>query len=1108
MISFIRVSWRCFVLIMIPMLSFSQVKKGNNVLEGYVYDQKTGVPLQGVHVRLVADERIGASTNGKGYFSITVNERRNSLHINFLGYTSLKVTATTDSINRYRMVPDQQSLEEVVITGYQTIDRKKWTGSAHSVRAEDILFPGMTSIDQALIGQIPDMVAYKPSGEIGVTPSIRIRGTSTILGVREPVWVVDGVLLEEAIPINADQLNDPDFINRMGNSIAGINPFDIERIDVLKDAASTALYGPRAANGVIVVTTKSGSGYDKPTVSYNIGLNFKRRPRYTDRNIDVMNSAERVRFSREMAESGYVFDYGDAFNRQNLGYESLLLKWMDKSITEKEFLAATTALETRNTDWFKELTTDALSQQHNLSLGGSKDRTSYYASLGWDRELDVLKTSKNNRITSNISVRSQLSKKFDIALNLNANSGKRHYSASDISPITYAYQTSRAIPLYQDDASLFYYNRGSYLFNVQNELENNLFSQNTMGLIFGSRLQYRFTDAFSLSANLSYTRSAYDSETIRKENTLYAAHLRGSNFRESYDMARTLLPFGGERATKSNSQDNYVGRLQAAYRKNFGANKQHGIEANAGFEVQAKRADGGSTLHRGYTDEYGEFFIAPENLTNYTKYAEWMISKAAQPQLERDHFNRLASYATLSYSFDRFFTVNSNMRVEASNRFGDISNRKRLPIWSVSGVWNIDESIPAAKLPFLNSLSLRTSYGYQGNMLPKQSPRMVIQNSPYDPYYKEYTATVDAFPNPNLDWEKTTTTNLGLFFAMFDNRVSVNAEYYYKHTEDAFLNKDISLVNGIRSYVINSGDIVNKGFNVSVSVRPIRKQDFSWDVSTSYSMNSNRLNTLPKDRDDLNVTYSNYLNGLALVEGHPVGTFFSYKFLGLSPKDGGPIFDDYKERQEDLYGKSAYDVFTTILTPSGSRMPNISGNINNTFRYKAFSLRFNAIFGLGAKTRLFRVYEPDQSFNPEMNINRIFADRWQQPGDEAWTNVPAIISDPTSFVARDYNLHYSTLISSKVVRIANSAWDMYNYSDIRVVSANYLSIANVSLTYQIPPVYMKRLGFSNASVTAYTGNLHTFSAKELKGQTPNQGGFTDINLSERPVYSLQLRFSF
>ena len=280
-------------------------------------------------------------------------------------------------------------------------------------------------------------------------------------------------------------------------------------------------------------------------------------------------------------------------------------------------------------------------------------------------------------------------------------------------------------------------------------------------------------------------------------------------------------------------------------------------------------------------------------------------------------------------------------------------------------VYNISEH-SGINNKWVNNLALRLSYGYQGNMLSGQSPEMIIKKLPFDTHYNELVSNVSVYPNPDLRWERTGSFNVGLDFALFQDGIQMNTSYYYKHTKDAFLTKKISSVNGRKEYVINSGTITNQGFSIDATVTPISTNNFRWTLSASYSKVYNEMNTLPGvDEYELD----DFLTGNALTKGHAVGTFWSYKFIGLNPRNGGPVFDDMQDRKQELVGLNRYDTYTMVLTPSGQRDPKAQGSITNTLRYKSFRLGFILNYSLGSKIRLFGLYDEGLNFDPEKNVN-------------------------------------------------------------------------------------------------------------------------------------------
>ena len=251
-----------------------------------------------------------------------------------------------------------------------------------------------------------------------------------------------------------------------------------------------------------------------------------------------------------------------------------------------------------------------------------------------------------------------------------------------------------------------------------------------------------------------------------------------------------------------------------------------------------------------------------------------------------------------------------------------------------------------------------------------------------------------------------------------------------------------------------------------------------------------------------------FLNGTAIVKGQPIGTFYSYRFVGLSPVDGGPLFDDWSDRRSELEGLSKYDTYTKVLVASGKRDPDITGSITNTLSYKGWRLGITLNYNLGAKTRLFRMMDKFvNGYSAELNVNRELLNAWKKPGDELHTNIPAIMGTSSNGYYY-YNTHWSNDYAGTNPIIASSAWDMYDYSDLRVVSADYLKIAYMSLTYELPKKVLNHFKIKRLAVTLGATNLHTFCSSKLKGQTPTQGGFSEVQLSDTPTYTLGLNLNF
>lgn len=1080
-----------------PSMSADSVR----VIRGIVTDSKKE-PLPGVSI-IIKGTTIGVASDATGHFELVPPQDSNIvLLFTFVGMKTKTIIYHGEKELKVTLEEENVAMDEVVITGYQTIDRRKNTSSVQSVRMEDINIPSATSIDQMLEGRITNMIVMTNSGEVGVAPKLRIRGTSTLVGNREPLWVVDGIIVQDPVNISPEELNDPDYINRIGNAIAGLNPQDIERIDILKDAAATALYGTKAANGVIVITTKKGR-VGPPIITYNMTTTFRQRPRYTDRSINLMNSKERIDFSRQLMEQHYDFKNG---NMNLVGYEGLLSQLYNGDINETQFAQEVAKLETMNTDWFKLLTEDSFSHQHTISVSGGSEEMRYYSSIGFSRDNDVIKGDYTQRYTASINVESNLTSWLSSSFQLLGNVSERNYYQDDISPMDYAYNTTRTLPAYDENGEYYYFqkhasssNLVTWRYNILNELENSFKKQHSSGLTANVNLRFNFYDWLNANLIVSYSNSNVEIESYWDEKSFHATELREAEIGDEIP-SYSQLPFGGELTHKETRNNSYTLRLQLNLNKYFGHEDQHNINASGGFELSSSRYNGFSGTYRGYYLDRGKSFVSNVDIEQFPDYGDWLSSNI--PTVTDNLTNVISGYATLSYSYYNYFTLNANARVDGSNRFGDQSNNKFLPIWSVSGNYNFSEH-EALKTDWIDYMSLKLSFGYQGNMLEDQSPVMLIQKLPLNTYFNENEATVARYPNPNLKWEKTSSFNAGLSFTLLQGKVQLETEYYYKRTKDAFMTKKVASMNGVDSYTINGGDIENQGYNVDVTFMPLNRENWHWTISTSFSKDYNKIKN---DPDSQTYDYTDFLNGTAVIKDKAVNTFYSYDFIGLSPIDGGPLFNDMEDQKQKLFGLSKYDTFRTVLKASGRREPYMSGNLSTNLRYK--NLRLSALFAysLGAKTRLFRMF--NKTLEPEFNVHKDFLKRWQQPGDEKHTNIPALISYSNSDTYfKYYSRHYSDIYDN-IQQFANDYYEMYDYSDVRVVSADYLKCSSITLTYEFSSRLLEKLHMKRLALTLSGTNLFTICSSKLKGQTPTQGGFSEIQLSDRPTYSFGLNVSF
>ena len=1094
-------------------------------------------PLTGVTVR-VKGLTLGTSTDREGRYQLTLPRMDDiTLVFTFIGMNTLEVKYTgQDSVNVV-MKESVSLLDEVVIsTGYQHIDPRKTTSAIQSIKAEDIVVPGLTSIDQMLEGHIPGMVFMQNSGQIGAAPRLRIRGTSTILASQEPLWVIDGIVQENPVDIDPSQINDLDFVNLLGNAITGLNPEDISQIDILKDASATALYGARAANGVILVTTKQGK-QGPPALSYSISGTLMQRPHYGDATVNMMNSVDRIAFSRELVEKRVPYPQVKAW----MGYEKPLNDYWMGQISFDEMQQIVSEYEAVNTDWFKILMQNSFSHKHTLNLSGGTSALRYYVSAALNDSRGNIKGEKLQQYTANIKLNANYNR-WSFRFNFNGNVDHKNYSPSDIEVTKYAYETTRALPAFNEDGTLWFYDRDArsgdtvdeYFrpFNVLHEMNHSSLNIRSSGLTVSAVIDFQLNDAFKFSGTASYSINNTTQETWHGEKSFYADKLRQPT---RYSADRNLMPFGGELKYQNTERYAYTIRGQVDYNQFADKNEKHLINASVGGEISSNQYYGLAQTYRGYLEERGKK-MASIKLEDHPYFAQWKGESADALGVWTDKLTNIVSgYATASYTYNNLYTFNANVRMDASNRFGSKANEKLAPIWSLSARWNTKEDI-LREVNWVNDLSLRGSFGYQGNMLESESAKLIIEKGGIDPDLEVYESSVSSYPNPNLQWEKTSSYNLTMDFALLRNRVGGNFSYFYKNTQNAFLSKTISSVNGMSSWVVNEGELENQGVELTLRLtlidsKSMNPNGFRWVMTTNYGNVTNKVRGREKDKTSVNdIGYAGLLSGSYIIEERPLNSFYSYKYQGLSPSNGIPVFYGSSRVQHLNYERTDLlrkyetmeltDIFMDMLTYSGTRVPTLQGGIQHSLAWKRLSMSLNMTYSLGAKIRLLQMYpNVNSSFNtiapqPASNVRKEFLKRWRNPGDELHTDIPGIVSATAYEQTMSGRMWWVTdealSVNGESVRLARDLWSMYDNSDLRTVSGDFLKIQSLSFRYNFTDQLCHRLKIKSAYVGLSGTNLHTFCHKRLKGQDPatQSGTAPTINLSLRPNYSFNLNVSF
>ena len=1075
---------------------YGRIKAGICKVIGKVVDTGKN-PLPGVHIYVVGSTQ-RTVTDADGNFSLILQGegKTHELKATFVGMASntFKVTIQkgeeTKKLPLVTMKEDDKVLDEVVVTGYQIMKRRESASAITSVKAEDVIVPNAMNIDQMLQGKVSGVMVMSQSGEPSSTPTIRIRGNSTINGNKGPVWVVDGVIVSDAVPFSASDLNSPDAAYLIGNGISGLSPQDIESIDVLKDASATAIYGVKAANGVIVITTKKGKA-SRPVVTYDGSMSINTRPTYGD--FDMMNSQERIQLSKD------IYDARLQYPRVPMeeSYEGALQLLLNKKISQDQFGQMVRKYELMNTNWFKEIFRTTVSQNHSLSVNGGSDKVRYYTSVSYNNSPGIAKTSESERFTAMSKVWFKINKIFDVDVKVNlSHSDNDGYNG--VSPFSYAYNTSRAFSPYDDNGNYYYYSKTKLTpisYNILNELDQTgkTSKTNVMGGLFN--LNAHIVKGLTYTGTLSYDWSESRLNTWATDRSYSVANIRGYDYGAYKSSDRqyqtSALPVGGTYAADNTSRRSYMLRNTLSYVERFG---DHDINLFGGIEIRSDKYNGISTFSYGWDPQYGQS-IAPI----YTdRYLTAVKQGRFNPNIT-EKVTQVASYiGSASYTYGNRYVLNANIRSDGSNKFGSNPEYRWLPTWSVAGKWILSNEKFMQNVNFVNHASFRGSYGIQGNIMDDATPNLIVRMNGINSTTGLQEGSIYRLPNPDLRWEKTRSYNIGADFRFFDSRLTLTLDYYHKKTTDLITDMKVSPVTG-RSYMyMNAGEALNKGFEGSFSVDILRQKDFDWNVSFNFNHNTNEI----KYAYDANLTdkevYENMIAGNVAAIGQPLGTIYSFKFAGLSAENGYPLF--YTKDGRKVY-EGDYEMME--LVPSGSIYPDVTGGFNTRFTYKknlTVSLGFS--YQLGGVKRLPAIYQDANSaFDPSSNLPKDFIDRWKQPGDENRTNIPALYDATiTNNFPVDMVGYYG---DNRIAEVSMST--MYDYSDIRVAKSDFLRLSNLMVSYRLPKNWLKKLNISETTVRLQANNLKTWAAKEWKGLDPETAY---ANMPIMPSFSLGATISF
>lgn len=1096
-----------FLLAWVLLLTFllPQTISAQDIVKGIVTD-KSGEPMIGVSVRWKESPSIGTVTGTNGQFSLQRAQNGKTLQFSYIGMQDVTYKGAAKDFIRIRMEEASSELDQVVVTGYAQTTYKKLTGSVGIIKADDLLDQPAPTIDALMQGKIAGVAVSAVSGQPGTTQKIRIRGTNTLTGDGEPLWVIDGVPVQSGtvdMP-SSSEIKSGTFDDLFLNGVAGINPSDIESITILKDASAAAIYGSRAAGGVIVVTTKKGK-QGRPQINYAGNVSVTLAPQHS---YSLMNSREKLTYEQGLWDEFSAADFAAGkTDYPVVGIVGMIRSGKGKYAgwTTEQQDAYIEELANTDTDWYKELFRNGVSTTHNLSISGGGDKYTYYTSIAYTRNAGLLKKNDYDRynVTSNLSMNPTRKVKLDFGVNLSYQYSKSP-ALSSVDPFQYAYFANPYESPYNADGSYradeTRYSLGEYNnkkdsrktipdsgFNILREMnETSSRNKNTSITVRGG-IDYNIVSTLRFVGLASYTYGTNRVREIYGNGTKAALDNRLSVDSQTSKEYASIL----ERNTDN---DSYTVRGHFAYDGHFG--NDHSFSLLAGAELRGSKS---TTL---YSKRYGYDSITGNTVTplpteqtgvGYEKLKSYLAAIDASSGDTWTEQRYASFYASADYYYQTRYVLNASFRTDGSSNFG--SDQQFNPTWAAGAAWNISEEAFMQSLkPVVNRLTLRVATGLTGNINRTVSPQMIV--SYYDDYRNVnnniyHIGRVVGAPNPNLRWEKTKDMKLALDFGLFNDRLNGLIEGYYRKTTDAVSNVRTLTTTGFTLQGYNSVDLENKGIEATLSGTPVKTKDFTLELSANIAYNMNK------------VTKYKATNGMSYAgiwEGYPVGAIYSGKYTGIDPDTGLYTFelrpDAEINKATDLNKSNNYRYYL------GTDEAPVTGGFNATAKYKGIRLSINGVFATGAKA--FERIVPPVSYTTangtlkektQVFQNDLFAQHLNVPKEAAnrWTTTNTSGTYPRVWnpYGTTYNFGYYNPMDSEITRGAY------------LTDLSYVRIRSIILGYTLPKKLLAKSAVSNVDCSLSLNNFLTFTSYE--GMDPETPGAT-YPVSRSVMFSVNVGF--
>lgn len=988
-------------------LCYQPLLAQNKEIKGIVTSAEDGEPLIGATISVKGNEAQGVVTDIEGKYILQIPNSDCTLVVAYLGMKTQELKAPSSGILNISLEAESMNLDEVVVTGYGNFSKSSFTGSANTLRADMMKNVPVMTVEQKLQGMTTGVNITSSSGQPGANQSIRIRGMGSFNASQEPLFVIDGV------PVTSGSLStggaDAAYMNNSKTNIMStLNPSDIENITVIKDAAAASLYGSRAANGVILITTKQGKA-GRTQVSLNIAGGF------SDAAVDFRPTLS-----------------GD--QRYELLYEGLYNYALDKQMKSPSEYAGQEigkyayVPELGYTDWRKELLRTAIHQNYEASVSGGNERTTFYASLGYNSQEGLAKNSSLDRYSARLNMSQKVGKYGEVGANVmftQMNQEMNEERGSSINPfLDVAMLMNPSMTVRDKDGNYV----GAYPGTTLNPLRDILTDYN----------RTRMTRMFSTGyASIEPLKGLKLKETLSYDYTIQ----KDSRY---FNPLSAAGPKSGSDAQTSKGFIEY-GKLISSTSLNYvhTFNYKHHLDVLAAYEIESYQTDKAS----------GERSRLPSN----SNLVEPDNASVLNSFISSTQAYRMLSYLSrLNYDYDDCYYIAGSFRRDGSSR---LSPKNRWGnFWSVSGMWHLsNESFMKPIKHILSDVKIRASYGVNGNQPGSLYGYMGLYTYGQS-YMGGFGSYESSLANPNLKWEKNYNLNIGLDLA-FLSRIFLSIEYYNRDTKDLLYSLPISATTGFTNYLSNVGQLNNKGVELELRTINFATPHFNWSTVLNLSHNSNKIISL-------NGQLEQSIEGTWFIHkvGLPYHTFYVKEFAGVDPQNGDALYYTNTLNKDGSYSREiTNDISKAQAIPYKSVNPKISGGLTNILNYKQLDLSFTLTYSLGGysfdKLGTYIENGTTNIYTSKYNLPAYAMDRWQKPGDQ--TDVPRFV----------YNQSASDNNSSRYIH-----------------STDHLRLKNLTLGYTLPREWTRKVMVNKARFYFSGSNLLIWAKwKQYDPETPVNG---------------------